>query len=38
VAEELGCSLATAKTHLARALKALRGLLAEERKEELCHG
>ncbi|PYC82725.1 SigE family RNA polymerase sigma factor [Streptomyces tateyamensis] len=33
VAEELGCSQATAKTHLARALKALRIRLAEQREE-----
>ncbi|MFF2074552.1 SigE family RNA polymerase sigma factor [Kitasatospora sp. NPDC058162] len=32
VAEELGCSLPTAKTHLARAMKALRQELAGERE------
>ncbi|MER5865009.1 SigE family RNA polymerase sigma factor [Kitasatospora sp. NPDC002040] len=33
VAEELGCSLATAKTHLARAMKSLRRELAQENVE-----
>ncbi|WP_045704126.1 SigE family RNA polymerase sigma factor [Streptomyces rubellomurinus] len=37
VAEELGCSLPTAKTHLARAVKALRQELAGER-ELVAHG
>ncbi|MEV7603399.1 SigE family RNA polymerase sigma factor [Kitasatospora sp. NPDC089797] len=32
VAEELGCSLPTAKTHLARAIRALRQELAGERE------
>ncbi|GAA2752960.1 SigE family RNA polymerase sigma factor [Kitasatospora cinereorecta] len=33
VADEMGCSLATAKTHLARAMKALRQDLAQDRQD-----
>ncbi|MFJ9949306.1 sigma factor-like helix-turn-helix DNA-binding protein [Kitasatospora sp. NPDC091207] len=37
VAEELGCSLATARTHLARAMKTLRQELAPA-EEMVGHG